>query len=490
MPGQQPRLRFLAEAEAAARLQHPNIVAVFEVGEHDHCPWFSQEYVDGRSLDRVILDRLPPPMQAAALIEEVAHAVDYAHQRGIVHRDLKPANILLSTEGTPKIADFGLAKRLDDDQVRTRSGDVVGTPSYMAPEQAAGKNREIGPAADVYALGAILYELLTGEPPFEGPNVWETVRQVLGKEPERPSRRNRQVPHDLETICLKCLEKNPAKRYASARALADDLGRFQKGEPIHARPVGWLERTGKWARRRPAIATLLVLSAVLLAAGWVAAFKLYEGNNALDRAAREKHDALIRLNVTNGAHYLDDEDLFASLIWFARALTLEKVEARRDAHRVRIAAVLRQCPRLGQLLFHDDSVTDVAFSPDSRWLLTASADSTARVWDVATGKPRFDAPLRHDLFILQASFSNDGSRIVTASADRTARVWDSATGRPIATLAGHRDVVLDARFSADGASGGHGQRRWDGAAVGCGHRHADRHAAAARWARRSRLVPS
>src|SRR5262249_32509511 len=236
------------------------------VGEHDGCPYFSLEYVDGRGLNEVLFEGLMPPPEAAALVEQLARAVDYAHRHGVVHRDLKPANVLLTADGTPKITDFGLAKRLDEEQARTPTGDILGTPSYMAPEQAAGKTREIGPAADIYALGAVLYEMLTGRPPFEGGSAWETVGLVLSAEPEPPSRRNRRVPRDLETICLKCLRKEPAKRYASALALAEDLRRFRGGEPIEARPVGPLERGVMWARRRPALAALLATCAASLLA--------------------------------------------------------------------------------------------------------------------------------------------------------------------------------------------------------------------------------
>jgi hypothetical protein len=427
--------RFRLEAEAAAQLQHPNIVHVHECGEHNGCPYYSLEYVEGRCL-RDVIPEYEQPARAAALVEQLARAVAYAHERGILHRDLKPANILLTADGTPKITDFGLAKRLDEEQERTRTGDILGTPVYMAPEQAAGKTRAIGPAVDIYALGAILYELLTGRPPFEAATTWDVINQVIAHEPVPPSRRRERIPRDLETICLKCLQKDPAKRYPSARDLAEDLRNFLEGRPIQARPVGRVERFRKWVRRQPALAALLGVSAaallVLSVGGWVATVQLYHREQAVRKA-------LIRLNVANGTHYLEDEDLFGSLIWFARALKLEEDEARRQAHRTRIAAVLRECPRLNQLWFHDDKATDVTFSPDDRWVLTASDDHTARVWDVVTGKPRFAVPLRHDDAILHASFSPDGSRILTASADSTAGVWDAGTGRRIAKLAGTGD---------------------------------------------------
>jgi tRNA A-37 threonylcarbamoyl transferase component Bud32 len=215
--------RFRTEAEAVARLQDPNIVQIYEVGEVGGRPFFSLEYLEGGSLaDK--LDGTPlRSRKAADLVEEVARAIHAAHKKGIVHRDLKPANVLLAADGTPKVADFGLAKQLGQEQGHTQSGAIMGTPSYMAPEQAAGKSKDIGPAADVYALGAILYELITGRPPFKAATPLDTVLQVLGTEPVPPSRLQPKVPRDLETICLKCLEKQPGKRYASALALAKEL---------------------------------------------------------------------------------------------------------------------------------------------------------------------------------------------------------------------------------------------------------------------------
>jgi eukaryotic-like serine/threonine-protein kinase len=295
--------RFRREAEAVARLQHPNIVQIHEVGEQDGRPFFSLEYVDGVSLPQKLASTPQAATEAAELIHTLALAVHHAHQRGVVHRDLKPANVLLANGGEEqsrrheaaeahktepdssklqpppstrasssstlhapivKITDFGLAKRMDVDSGQTRSGEVIGTPSYMAPEQAAGKTQLIGPAVDVYALGAILYEVLTGRPPFKAETPMETVRQVVGEEPVRPTRLQRKIPHDLETICLHCLQKEPARRYATAMALADDLQRFLRGEPISARPTPVWEVALKWARRRPALAGLVVVSILAL----------------------------------------------------------------------------------------------------------------------------------------------------------------------------------------------------------------------------------
>jgi WD40 repeat protein len=257
--------RFQTEAEAIARLRHPNIVQVYEVGEHDGLPFFSLEFCDGGSLEKKLGGTPLPAREAAALVEALARAVQAAHEHQIIHRDLKPANVLLLDDGTPKITDFGLAKKLDE-AGQTRSGAIMGTPSYMAPEQAGGKGKEVGPAADVYALGAILYECLTGRPPFKAATALDTILQVTTDEPVPPVQLQSKTPRDLETICLKCLRKEPAQRYASAAELAEDLRRFRAGEPIRARPASALERAAKWAKRRPAVAALIGVVAAAAAA--------------------------------------------------------------------------------------------------------------------------------------------------------------------------------------------------------------------------------
>jgi tetratricopeptide (TPR) repeat protein len=279
-------VRFRAEAEAVAQLHHPHIVQIFEVGQHAGLPFFALEYLEGGSLHQTLQDTARPAREAAQLVETLARAMQAAHQRGIIHRDLKPANVLLDQDGWPKITDFGLAKRVAGGAALTQSGAIMGSPSYMAPEQAAGKGKDAGPAADVYALGAILYELLTGRPPFKAATPLETVLQVLHEEPLPPRRLQPKLPRDLETICLKCLHKEPAHRYGDAESLAEDLRRFQAGEPIRARPVGMVARGWKWARRRPAVAALVGVSVLAMAAGVTGV--LWYADRESDRADQER----------------------------------------------------------------------------------------------------------------------------------------------------------------------------------------------------------
>jgi serine/threonine-protein kinase len=258
--------RFRREAEAIARLQHPNIVHIHEVGEEDGEPYLALEYVAGSSLAQKLTAGPLPAAAAAALVETLARAIHFAHEHAILHRDLKPGNVLLADDGTPKVTDFGLAKVLQAEETAdTCSGAILGTPSYMAPEQARGE-AAITAAADVYALGAILYETLTGRPPFRGPTALDTLAQVRERDPVPPRALQPKVPADLQTVCLKCLEKEPRRRYATAAELADDLRRFGAGEAIRARPVGRVERLLKWLRRKPSRALVLGLL-VLTAAG-------------------------------------------------------------------------------------------------------------------------------------------------------------------------------------------------------------------------------
>ncbi len=322
--------RFRSEAEAVSRLQHANIISIYEVGEQDGRPFFTMEWVDGGNLAEQLAGKPRPPREAAALAETLARAVHAAHEAGVVHRDLKPANILLSgsdkrprlspgeatsgdacrydrlTDCTPKVADFGLAKRLDVESGQTQTGQILGTPSYMAPEQTTGQARSVGPAADVYALGALLYEMLTGRAPFQGTNFMETLEQVRSREPVAVRSLQPKAPRDLETICLKCLSKEPHRRYATGLELADDLRRWLDGLPVLARPAGSAERLAKWGRRHPERAALVGLGTALivaLTAGLL--WQFWAGNASYARQLANTADAqlgLIKYAVSKTAH--------------------------------------------------------------------------------------------------------------------------------------------------------------------------------------------
>jgi serine/threonine protein kinase/WD40 repeat protein len=321
-------VRFLAEAEAVAHLQHTNIVQIYQVGRHGEVPFFSLEYVDGGTLAQRLDGELPLPHEAARLVECLAQAMHLAHQGGIVHRDLKPANVLLASGGrggevtsplppplagcTPKITDFGLAKRVECGVGLTQTGAILGTPGYMAPEQAEGK-KNVGPAADIYALGAILYEMLTGRPPFRAPTPLDTIMQVLSEEPVAPMRLQSGCPRDLETICLKCLHKEPGKRYATAEDLADDLQRFLTDRPIRARRTSMLERLRRWRRRNPVMAGMMATVAtllVLLAAGASVAAVVF---------SRQHAEAVANLKRAVEAEEAGQEKLWQELVARARA---------------------------------------------------------------------------------------------------------------------------------------------------------------------------
>jgi serine/threonine-protein kinase len=326
------RARFRAEAEAVARLQHPNIVQVFEVGETDGRPFLALEYVAGGSLAERLAGQPLLPREAARLVAAMAEAMHLAHSRNLVHRDLKPGNVLLAGEADtplgqcqPKVTDFGLVRQLDADSGQTFDGMVMGTPSYMAPEQAEGRARSAGPAADVYALGAILYECLTGRPPFQGATPLAILEQVRNREPQTPSSLNSQVPRDLETICLKCLRKEPERRYSSARELADDLGRFVRGEPVAARPVGVAERVRKWVWRRPAAAGLLTAVLLLVAFGGSGAWLLHQ-QRAAARDRQAQTDQEVRRDLERARGLLEEG-------WTAQDLA-KLTAAQAEGHRV------------------------------------------------------------------------------------------------------------------------------------------------------------
>ena len=486
--------RFRREAEAAASLDHPNILPIYEVSEgEDGLPFFSMKFAPGGSL----LDAAPAlrndPRRSAALMTKVARAVYYAHSHGILHRDLKPGNILLDDRGEPMVSDFGLAKLIEPDSNLTQSVVTMGSPNYMAPEQAAGHSREATTAVDVYSLGAILYELLTGRPPFQAESTGKTIRLVLETDPISPVVHNPSVPPDLATICLKCLEKEPARRYASAELLAQELDRFCRGEPILARPVGWAERSWRWCRREPALAGLAAALVVVLIIGFTGVVWKWRGEVSQREFAQQENQraqqAVTRLEIERAESLLEAGDSTRGLAYLARLLRQQPTN-HVVAERLMSAltyrsfclpvAPLRHGKALNSLtgqqkewfrrseffpFFFPGSLVMADFSPDSWRVVTASEDGTARLWNALTGEPLGD-PMRHEAEVLWAQFSGDGRRIVTASVDGSARIWRADTGQLAAPPLRHRDVVHFATFSPDGqkvvtASRDHTVRIWN-----------------------------
>jgi len=357
--------RFHAEAQAAANLDHPGIVPIFEVGEHRGQHYFSMAFIDGRSLSTRLSEGPLPAREAAQLVRIVCEAVQYAHERQVIHRDLKPANVLLDRDGRPRVTDFGLAKRVQDDSGRTATGQVLGTPSYMPPEQAAGRIELVGPTADVYALGAILYTLLTGRPPFQSATIVDTLRQVLEKEPIAPTELTAGIPRDLETIVLKCLQKSIPQRYASARELGDDLQRFLDGRPIFARPVGRIERGWRWSRRNPALA---------VAAGICVAL-------------------LLTVLIVVTLAYFREKDLRASADAAAESATKSAVQARKMATRAEVINNYLIHDLLGQA---DPRVNPVGDQVTVRQVLDKAIATVDHNPSIAAD-PEVEAPIRYVL---------------------------------------------------------------------------------------------
>jgi predicted Ser/Thr protein kinase len=429
-------VRFRVEAEAVARLQHPNIVQIYEIGEANGRPYFSLEYVDGGSLSARLHGKPHPPRRAAELILTLARAMHHAHEKGIVHRDLKPANVLLArsdrayaipfAEGEteryePKITDFGLAKRLDAGRGLTRSGDVIGTPAYMAPEQAGGSTRDVGPASDVYALGVILYEMLTGRVPFVGPTLVDTLIRVRTEEPALPRLFQPDLPRDLETICLKCLAKEPYQRYATARDLADDLQRFLAGQPIPPRMVdvaAWRESVVN-PPRVPARAAAALSPAVsrsraplvMLTIGLVCVVSclvlLWAFRQGPERSA------------ARGGELAGHLGTVTALAWGSDGWTLASADAQ---GKIKLWATQRQEER-SSFSGHSGGVVSLALAPDGRSLASAGGDNLVRIWDLTRTQEPTTLPRSWNA-LTAVAFAPDGKALAAASMDGSLKVWE------------------------------------------------------------------
>ena len=447
--------RFRTEAESAANLNHPQIVSVFEVGRHEGQSYFSMEFVDGKNLSEIVRDRPLGARQAARYVREIAEAIQYAHQQGTLHRDLKPSNVLIDQNDRVQITDFGLAMRVEGGSELTRTGQILGTPSYMPPEQAQCKRSLIGTGSDIYSMGAILYELLTARPPFRAESSPETMRQVIETEPLSPRQLNPTVPKDLETICLKCLQKEPHKRYATAQQLADDLERFRQGEPIRARPIGMTSRAWRWCRRKPVVAGLsAAVMALLVGIAAVSSIGYVQTQDALHtarihadaalREAEEKEQLLYYSEMNRaGIASRDPNGLgeIASLLerWRPQPNGVD----RRGWEWFTLNSLLHQ--DLAALKVHDGAVSSLAWSPDGARLAT-SCGWGVKIW--GSDGQQIGELSGHSDQVNSANWSKDGTQLVSASFDGTIRIWDPDRGTAVKTLR-HEGQVVNAGWSFD-----------------------------------------
>ncbi len=458
LAGEEDIRRFYVEAEAAAQLNHPNIVPVYDVGQHEGQHYFSMAFVEGSSLGRRVESGPMSPEESAQTLRSLAEAVQYAHDRGIIHRDLKPENVLIDSAGEPQITDFGLAKQVQTESGLTATGQVMGTPSYMPPEQAAGG--EVTTLADVYSLGAILYCLLTGRPPFQSASVMDTLLQVIEREPVAPHLLNAATPADLETICLKCLEKDPRRRYASAQEVADELKRFSNNEPILARPVARAEKLRRWCQRNPLTAALLSTVALLLVAGTViSSYFAYEANaraNAEAAALRQAYLAIYTAQMTLISHDYD-----AALISKAQGRLQQTQPEHTGGEDLRGFEWYYWNQRIhGELLsipVIPEGVRDLTYSPDGTKIAATQGDGIISVWNAETGESvtALGNGGAGSGAMVDVHFSPDGQLVAAGMYARNnggaALVWNAATGEPKCELYGNSEV-WSVDFSPDSKS--------------------------------------